>query len=242
VLAAAPDVVVAISHPAIGAARAASASVPIVMAFLGTDPVASGFAASLARPGGNVTGVAMLAVELDGKRASLLREALPGAKRIGVLAGQPPRDDLAVAEIRRVAEAAGVAVQTAHVADPAAYAPAMAELRKAGAEGLVVISAPEFFRDAALIAKLAAEAGLPTACEWASMARDGCLIGYGPNFVTLMQRPATHIAAILSGASPATLPIEQPAVFEFAVNLKTAKALGLTLPQLLLARADEVIE
>jgi putative tryptophan/tyrosine transport system substrate-binding protein len=101
---------------------------------------------------------------------------------------------------------------------------------------------PDFFRDAALLSRLALEAGLPTVCEWASMARDGCLIGYGPNFAALWRRPAEYVARILRGEKPGELPIEQPTLFEFAVNLTTAKALGLTIPQASVLRADEVIE
>ena len=107
---------------------------------------------------------------------------------------------------------------------------------------MVIISAPDFFRDAALLSRLALEAGLPTVCEWASMARDGCLIGYGPNWAVLWRRPGEYVARILRGEKPGDLPIEQPTVFEFAVNLKTAKALGLSIPEATLLRADEVIE
>ena len=126
--------------------------------------------------------------------------------------------------------------------DPADYRAAFAGMRTARSEALVITSAPDFFRDAALLARLALEAGLPTVCEWASMARDGCLIGYGPNFDALWRRPADYVARILRGAKPGEMPIEQPTLFEFAVNLKTAKALGLTIPEETLLRADEVIE
>jgi putative ABC transport system substrate-binding protein len=126
--------------------------------------------------------------------------------------------------------------------DPADYRAAFAGMRTARSEALVITSAPDFFRDAALLSRLALEAGLPTVCEWASMARDGCLIGYGPNFDALWRRPADYVARILRGAKPGEMPIEQPTLFEFAVNLKTAKALGLTIPEETLLRADEVIE
>jgi putative tryptophan/tyrosine transport system substrate-binding protein len=115
-------------------------------------------------------------------------------------------------------------------------------MRTARSEALVIISAPDFFRDAALLSRLALQAGLPTVCEWASMAHDGCLLGYGPNFAALWRRPAEYVARILRGEKPGDLPIEQPTLFEFAINLKTAKALGLTIPEAFLLRADEVIE
>ena len=126
--------------------------------------------------------------------------------------------------------------------EPADYVAAFGGMGTARSEALVIISAPDFFRDAALLSRLALEAGLPTVCEWASMAQDGCLIGYGPNFAALWRRPAEYVARILRGAKPGELPIEQPTLFEFAINLKTAKALGLTIPEASLTRADEVIE
>jgi putative ABC transport system substrate-binding protein len=122
------------------------------------------------------------------------------------------------------------------------YVAAFAGMRTARSDALVIISAPDFFRDAALLSRLALEVGLPTVCEWASMARDGCLIGYGPNFAAISRRAAEYVAQILRGAMPGELPIEQPTLFEFAVNLKTAKALGLTIPESALQRADEVFE
>jgi ABC-type uncharacterized transport system substrate-binding protein len=115
-------------------------------------------------------------------------------------------------------------------------------MRAARVEALAIVSAPEFFRDAAILSREALEAGLPTVCEWASMAREGCLVGYGPNPVVLRRRVADYVARILGGVPPGELPIEQPTVLEFAINLKTAKALGLNIPPALLARADEVIE
>ena len=136
----------------------------------------------------------------------------------------------------------GLETDVFYADEPADYGAAFAGMRTAHSEALVIISAPDFFRDAALLSRLALEAGLPTVCEWASMARDGCLIGYGPNYAVLWRRPADYVARILRGAKPGELPIEQPTVFEFAINLKTAKALGLTIPESALEQADEVIE
>ena len=144
--------------------------------------------------------------------------------------------------VERVAKELGLEADVFYADEPADYVAAFAGMRTARSEALIILSAPDFFRDAALLSRLALEAGLPTVCEWASMARDGCLIGYGPNFAALWRRPADYVAQILRGAKPGQLPIEQPTLFEFAVNLKTAKALGLTIPESALQRADEVFE
>jgi putative tryptophan/tyrosine transport system substrate-binding protein len=237
-----PDVVVAVSTVAILAVKEASSTVPIVMSFIGEDPIAKGLAVSLARPGGSATGVAMMAAQLDSKRAALLHEFVPAARRIAILTGRPPRHAEGAEEAQRVARELGLETDVFFADEPADYVEAFAGMRMARSEALVIISAPDFFRDAALLSRLALEAGLPTVCEWASMARDGCLIGYGPNFADLWRRPADYVARILRGAKPGELPIEQPTLFEFAVNLKTAKALGLTVPPSILARADELIE
>jgi putative ABC transport system substrate-binding protein len=122
------------------------------------------------------------------------------------------------------------------------YPAAFAAMRSAGAQGLAIMAAPEFFNNASTLATLALEAGLPTVCEWRKMAEQGCLLGYGPDIVELNSRNADYVARIFRGAAPGDLPIEQPTHYEFAVNLKTAKALGLAIPPAILARADDVIE
>jgi putative ABC transport system substrate-binding protein len=237
-----PDVAVAVSTVAILAAKEASPTVPIVMSFIGEDPIEKGIANSFARPGGSVTGVAMLAAQMDGKRVSLLHEFVPAARHIAILTGRPPRHAEGPEEAQRVATKLGLETDVFYADEPADYVAAFAGMRASHSEALVIIAAPDFFRDAALLSRLALAAGLPTVCEWASMARDGCLIGYGPNRDALWRRPAEYVARILSGEKPGELPIEQPTLFEFAVNLKTAKALGLAVPPSLLATADEVIE
>ena len=136
----------------------------------------------------------------------------------------------------------GLETDAFYADEPADYVAAFGGMRKVHSEALVIISAPDFAAYAALLAPRALEAGLPTVCEWASMAHDGCLIGYGPNFAALWRRPADYVARILRGEKPGELPIEQPTLFEFAVNLKSAKALGITIPETSLLRADEVIE
>jgi putative ABC transport system substrate-binding protein len=236
-----PDVIMAIGADAIRAATEATTEVPIVM--FGASPVGKGLAASLARPGGNVTGVVILATELDGKRLDLLRETVPQARRIAaLLLPSAPLRQASEREMRDVAASTGVELLPFDAGGPEDYPAAFAAMRAAGAQAVVVMAHQAFNRDAALIAGLALEAGLPTVCEWAEMAQTGCLLGYGPSRTKLRRRTAHLVAQILRGAAPGDLPIEQPTHYEFAVNLKTAKALGLTVPQSILGRADEVIE
>ena len=241
-LATKPDVILANGLMAIRAIRAHSNAVPIVGAFIDEDPVAAGFAAGLARPGGNVTGVVMLAPELDAKRLEFLHEVVPTAGHVAVLRVSPKRGEESLAAVRRAAEVLGVELLPFYAEVPAVYPAAFAAMRSAGAQGLAIIAAPEFFTNASTLATLAIEAGLPTVCEWRKMAEQGCLLGYGPDIVELNTRNADYVARIFRGAAPGDLPIEQPTHYEFAVNLKTAKALGLTIPPAILARADDVIE
>jgi putative ABC transport system substrate-binding protein len=236
-----PDAIIAVGPDATRAARQATTTVPLVV--FGPDPVRSGWATSLAHPGGNVTGVTMLAVELDGKRLDLLHEAVPAARRVAALLmpsvpGQQPSER----EMRDVAASDGVDLLTFDATGPEDYRTAFAAMRAVAAQGLVIMANPTFYRDAALLARLAIEAGLPTVCEWAEMAQSGCLLGYGPNRPEMRRRLAHFVAHIFQGAAPGDLPIEQPTHYEFVVNLKTAEALGLTVPRSILARADEVIE
>jgi putative tryptophan/tyrosine transport system substrate-binding protein len=236
-----PDAIIAVGPDATRAARQATTTVPLVV--FGPDPVRSGWATSLAHPGGNVTGVTMLAVELDGKRLDLLHEAVPAARRVAALLmpsvpGQQPSER----EMRDVAASDGVDLLIFDATGPEDYRTAFAAMRAVAAQGLVIMANPTFYRDAALLARLAIEAGLPTVCEWAEMAQSGCLLGYGPNRPEMRRRLAHFVAHIFQGAAPGDLPIEQPTHYEFVVNLKTAEALGLTVPPSILARADEVIE
>ena len=240
-IAARPDAIVAIGTPTIRAVREATASVPIVI--FTDNPVETGLAASLARPGGNVTGVVTLLVSLQGKRMELFAEALPAARHVGLLMN--PRNVLLAASeeaIRAGATRAGIALTVVYAETLTDYPGAFAALRAAGVEALVIGADPRFSNDAAPLAALALAAGLPTSCDWAFMVRDGCLLSYGPDLGALRQRMAGQIARIFAGTAPSALPIEQPARFELVVNLRTANALGVTVPPALLARADEVIE
>jgi putative ABC transport system substrate-binding protein len=236
-----PDAIIAVGPDATRAARQATTTVPLVV--FGPDPVRSGWATNLAHPGGNVTGVTMLAVELDGKRLDLLHEAVPAARRVAaLLMPSVPGQQPSKREMRDVAASDGVDLLTFDATGPEDYRTAFAAMRAVAAQGLVIMANPTFYRDAALLARLAIEAGLPTVCEWAEMAQSGCLLGYGPNRPEMRRRLAHFVAHIFQGAAPGDLPIEQPTHYEFVVNLKTAEALGLTVPRSILARADEVIE
>ncbi len=240
-LAARPDAIVTIG-PATRVAGAATRTVPIVSS--GSDPVELGLAASLARPGGNVTGITLLVWELDAKRLDLLREAVPGRRRVAVLfPSTSPNRQASEREMRGVAASVGIDLLDFTVAAAVDYPAAFAAMRAAGAQALVIGAAPQFSAgDMPILAALALEARLPTICEWARNVRDGCLLGYGPDFAALRRRMADQVARIFRGAAPRDIPIELPTLFEFAVNLKVAKALGLTLPPAIIARADEVIE
>jgi putative ABC transport system substrate-binding protein len=144
--------------------------------------------------------------------------------------------------MRQLAGRTGLEILPFYAATPDDYRSAFAAIRSAGADALEIVSAPELFSDARTLAALAIEAKLPTICEWRTMASDGCLLAYGPDFSELLRRTADYVARIFRGATAGELPIEGPTHYEFAVNLKTAKALGLTLPQSILVRADEAIE
>jgi putative ABC transport system substrate-binding protein len=236
------DVIVAVSPPAIRAARQATDTIPIVMAYWGQRGlIESRIVASFARPGGNVTGIYMLAAELEAKRLELLLQAVPKARKVGVL--DPQAGGFTISEVQRIAETLGVQLHiTAVGRESKGYQRAFDSMAKARVEALLVPSFPRFFIDARQIVDLAARRRIPAVYEWSSMAKDGGLMAYGPTYGDLNGRAATYVDKILKGAKPAELPIEQPTKFELVINLKTAKALGLTIPPSLLARADQVIE
>ena len=234
-LAGKPDVVVAVG-PALAPAGAATRTVPIVT--FGFDPIELGLAAGYARPGGNVTGVVI--GRLEAKRLSILLEAAPDRRRVATLV--PAVGGATEIELRKAAAELGVELLVFPVLTPSDYPTAFAAMRMQGAQALVIGATPQFQRDGKQLASLALEAGLPTICEWAEMANAGCLLGYGPNRVALRKRMAEQIAKIFRGAAPGDIPIEQPTVFEFAVNLKTAKSLDVKIPITVLTRADEVVE
>jgi putative ABC transport system substrate-binding protein len=236
-----PDVILAIGGEAIRAAQDASRTVPIVM--MGVDPVGQGFAASLARPGGNVTGVVILGAELDAKRLEMLSEAVPQARRVAaLLLPSSPGRQASERALRAVAASAGLELIVVDAGGPDEYPAAFAAMRAAGAQALLIMAHAVFYRDAAMLTGLAAESRLPTICEWAEMAHLGCMLGYGPSRTELRRRMARYAARIFQGAAPGELPIELPVQYEFAINLRTARTLAVAIPPALLVRADEVIE
>ena len=235
------DVIVATNAPATKAAREATQTIPIVMAPAG-DPVAAGFVASLANPGANVTGVAIMHTELSGKRLELLAEVLPGVKRLAVLANpQNPSTPAMLQETDARARALGIDVvrlEATTIDQLAAAFAAMAELK---VRGVVVLGDPFFFTETRRVVALASRHRLAGVYEWREMAEDGGLLAYGPERGDLSRRAAAYVDKILKGAKPADLAVEQPTKFELAVNLKTAKALGLVIPPAVVLRADHVI-
>jgi ABC-type uncharacterized transport system substrate-binding protein len=235
-----PDVIVAVSPRAITAAMKAAPQIPIVASFT-TDPVVEGEAASLSRPGGVVTGIAMLSFEGDKKRIELLHDAIPGAHKFAFLAdaiGMMPYKDA----YARAAENIGIEIVRFEVKGSADYPSTFDAIKNAGVDGVVIQSSPIFHRDAVQLASLAQERRLATICEWRAMASDGCLIGYGPDIAELRLRTADFVVRIFSGGKPAEMPFEQPTRFEMAINNKVARTIGVTVPPSVFVRADEVIE
>lgn len=235
------DAIVAGGTGATRAAREATTAIPIVM--VGNfDPVALGFVASLARPGGNVTGVLAAAEgSLAGKKLELLRQVVPGARRIAFLASDDPNIRSQGMETQRAANALGIdlLVVAARGND---YASAFATMVAERCSALLVAAAPFSLRDRKPIIELAAKHKLPTIWEWPEQAQDGGLMSYGANLAVFWQRIALYVDRVLRGVLPADLPVEQPTRVELVINLRVAKALGVTIPQSLLLRADEVIQ
>jgi putative tryptophan/tyrosine transport system substrate-binding protein len=236
------DVIVAASAPAIQAAKQATGTIPIVMAIV-ADPVGLGLVASLGRPAGNVTGFALLNSDLSGKRLELLRQAVPQASRFAQLwdADSPPAR-IDVQNTESAAQALSLPLQSIAVRSAEDFDGAFASMERERVTALIVGGSPLFFAARTRLADLAAKYGLPTLFNERSYAEAGGLLAYGSDFTVNFQRAADYADKILRGAKPADLPVEQPSKFELVINLKTARALGLTIPPTLLALADEVIE
>ena len=236
-----PDVLVGVGAAANRAIRDASVSIPVVM-FGNFDPVAAGFVASLARPGGNTTGI-LISSEgtLGSKRLELLREAVPQAGRMAMLVPDDANARTQVLEVQKAAGRLGVELIVVEVRG-GDYGGAFAAIKAADAGALLVAGHTNFLHDRKAIVALAAQYRLPATYEWPEQAREGGLMAYGPDKVALYRRIGSYIDRILKGARAGDLPVERPARFEFVINVSTARALGLAVPPSILARADEVIE
>jgi len=235
------DVIVTAGHAAIVAAKKATSVIPIVFAAAG-DPVGNKIVASLARPGGNVTGLSVQQPDLTGKRLALLREVVPGLRRLAFLANiGNPLVAVEGIEVRTSARTLGLEVVPLEIRRAEDIAPAF-EALKGRADALYIPPDPLVISELIRINTLVLGARLPTVHGSREYVEAGGLMSYGPNFLDLFRRAADYVDRILKGAKPADLPIEQPTKFELVINLKTAKALGLTIPPSLLLRADQVIE
>jgi len=236
------EVIVTAAAPTIEAARRATSTIPIVMAAV-ADPVGSGLVANLARPGGNVTGLTALSTELAGKRLQLVHELVPKVTRVAVLAHHgTSATPLFLEEMRSAAQQMKVQLVVQEVNEAGDLLGAFAAMQRERAQALVVQVTPFSADNAKRIVELGVQHRLPAMYDVRSFVAAGGLVSYGPSLSEMFRRAAFYVDRILKGAKPGDLPIEQPSKFELVINLKTAKALGLTIPPSLLSRADEVIE
>ena len=236
------DVIVTHGVVATLAARRATTATPHVIASA-DDAVAAGLVASLAQPGGNLTGLTVITPELSGKRLELLRAVIPSLKRLAVL--RNPTNPVSVPELKETqvaAQSLGLLIQSLEVTDPGGFASAFSAMTREQADALIVLSDAMFTGRHAQIVGHAAKSRLPAIYWTREFVDAGGLMSYGPNYADLYRRAATYVDKILKGAKPADLPVEQPSKFELVINLKTVTALGLTIPPSLLQRADQVIE
>jgi len=223
------------------AAQQATKTIPIVMAVSG-DPVAQGFVASLARPGGNITGLTILSPELSGKRLELLKEVVPGLSRVAVLRIPPKAHVQTWNEVEAAARSLELKLQPLEVRGPDDLARLFQEAIKARAQALLTLPHALFARDyRTMIVELAAKSRLPVMYDQKEFSKVGGLMSYGPDVDANFRRAATYVDKILKGAKPADIPVERPMKFELVINLKTAKQIGVTIPPNVLARADRVI-
>ena len=237
------DIIVAVATPASAAAKNATGTIPIVGISLG-DPVGTGLIASLARPGGNITGVSYsVGVETIGKGLELLNEIVPNVRWVAILSNPGnPLHAPAVRDLKVAARSLGEQLQLLDARGPTEFDGAFAAMAKERVGGLFVVADTMFNLHRARLVELAAKSRLPAAYGTRDAVESGGLMSYGPSLPDLFERGATYVDKILKGAKPADLPVEQPTKFELVITLKTAKALGLTIPPSLLARADEIVE
>jgi putative ABC transport system substrate-binding protein len=237
-----PDIIVVESTAAAIAAKRATSTIPIVMALV-ADPVGSGLVASLARPGGNATGLTNQTTELMRKRLHIVREALPKAKRVAVLWNQDtPPHRKALQELEAAAKELQLELRPVQARSEAELGVALATIARMDADALVALDGPFFTANGSTILRAAARARVPVFAGYKPLAPQGILIIYSAPVKDLFHRAAGYVDKILRGASPANLPVEQPTKFELVVNLKAARTLGISIPQSLLLQADEVIQ
>jgi putative ABC transport system substrate-binding protein len=234
------DVIVTWGPQVIRAAQQATATVPIVMAVV-HEPVAFGFVKSLARPGGNITGLSFQDSELGTKRLELLKTIVPRMRRVALLWDPGGGGEIGVRAMKASAQKLGLATQVLEVRRQEDFGPAFASARNQG-DAVIQIASPFLATYRSRLIELAAAQRLPMTCETKLFVTEGCLMAYGPDFSEMSHRAAAYVDKILKGAKPADLPVQQPTKFELVINLRTAKALGLTIPPSLLQRADQVIE
>jgi len=235
----APDVLVT-GAPTIAEAQAATRTIPMLGMF--DDMVASGLVSSLARPGGNLTGISILASELGGKRQEILMELVPASHHMAALADPNTKGSASAEALRTDSAARGVELSIYPVSGPEEIIAAIDKAQAAGATALNVLASPILYINRKIILERSAALRLPAIYQWPETAEEGGLVAYGPRFTTVYRQLARQGVELLRGVKPADLPVEQPTEFELVINLKTAKALGLTIPPQILARAGEVIE
>jgi putative ABC transport system substrate-binding protein len=235
-----PSIIVALGEAPTRAAQQATNTIPIVT--IADDIVESGFIATLAKPGGNITGVSILATELDSKKIDLLKQILPAAQRFGVLRDPSTSVPARMLAIAKTAQALGVELQTVDVHGAADIAPAFASFRAGGTEAVDILASPLLFSFRKELARLSLTDKLPAICQFREMVEAGCLASYGISLPHAYLVLADLTDKVLRGAQPGEVPAQQPTSFELVINLNTMRAMGIEIPTAILARADEVIE
>jgi putative tryptophan/tyrosine transport system substrate-binding protein len=235
-----PDVIFAVGGDVVPAAQKATKTIPIVM-WISNDPVQTGIVASLAHPGGNITGITLILDELAGKRLALLKEVAPKISRVAVL-WNPDHADPEFREIQSAAQAMKVRLQSLQVRRGEDFDAQFHAATKAKSQALIVVSSRLINFQRQRILDYAGKSRMPLVGDWGSWAPDGALLSYGPNIAEMMRRVAVHVDKILKGTKPTDIPVERPTKFELIINLNAAKAVGLTVPPNVLVRADKVIK
>jgi putative ABC transport system substrate-binding protein len=237
---ASPDVIVAASEPYLRALQQNTRSIAVLG--MTEDMVTEGFAATLARPGGNITGLSLLSPELDGKRLEILVEAVPGVAKVAVLTDSRVTPQRHIDELQEAARGRGVTLLVTGVSSRDEVLPAIESVKKSGAQAVNFLAGPLFSINGGAFIQRVTELRLPSIFQWAENAEEGALIAYGPRLAEMYRERAQMLMKVLRGAKPADIPVEQPSKFELVVNLKAAKAIGLEVPAGLVLRADKLIE